>query len=340
MPAKKTSTPPGRKATLKDVARHCDVSTMTVSRVLNDKGRVSPAMASRIRKAIRDLGYTPNMVAKSLRDNKTRTFGMVVSDCSELLVAKMTRGVLDAATAEDYSVIMANTHLRGDLERKSITMLLDKRIDGLILGAPFTLRPEQMEEIRAHGIPVVMLLRASDLPVDYVAGDNHGGGRLAVEYLAGRGVREIHFLNLPRRHSGGEERRAGNRQAMRDHGLSYDEGLFVEPDIELAREATHAILRRGVSPGGAVVCGCDVIAMGALRACFERGARVPEDVRIVGYDDIEMADHLRVPLTTIRQPVYEMGRQGVELLLRRRDNPSAERVKRRLPVELIVRRSA
>ncbi|MCC8189057.1 MAG: LacI family transcriptional regulator [Planctomycetes bacterium] len=332
---------PVRKTTLKDVARLCDVSPMTVSKMLNGKGGVSKETSKRIWKAIRQLNYTPNLVAKSLRVNKTRTFGVVTSDSSELLFPKMIKGIVDAAAAADYSVIIANTNQSQERESDAIRVLLNKRIDGLLLGAPFIVDESRVEEIAGFGIPVVLLMRSTPLPVDFVASDNFRGGYDLLSYMVTHGDPTLFFLALPRDHHNGEERIEGYRQAARDHNVPFSEEavLRVKPEVSHGYRAMRHLIDRGVRRG-AIICGCDVIAVGAIQAALDAGLSVPGDLRICGYDDIEMLDYLNVPLTTMRQKVYEMGQEGIRLLLERMNTPAAPPVQMRLPCDLVVRKSS
>lgn len=330
-----------KKTTLKDVAKMCDVSPMTVSKMLNGKGGVSKETSKRIWKAIRQLNYTPNLIAKSLRVNKTLTFGVVTSDSSELLFPKMIKGIVDAAANADYSVIIANTNQSQERESESIRVLLNKRIDGILLAAPFRMDLDRVNEIASFGVPTVLLMRSSTLPVDFVSSDNYQGGYDVLSYLVRKGHRDIKLLCLPREHRSGEERREGYRQAMIDHGVPYREEdvVFVRPEVSSGYRAMRELIAGGMETG-TIVCGCDIIAVGAIQAALDSGIAVPEAMRFCGYDDIEMLDYLHVPLTTMRQQVYEMGREGVRLLLERMDNPDSPPVQKRLPCEMIVRKSS
>ncbi len=334
---------PARKTTLKDVARMCNVSPMTVSKMLNGKGGVSKETAKRIWKAIRQLNYTPNLIAKSLRVNKTLTLGVVTSDSSELLFPKMISGIIETATASGYSVVIANSNQSEEREEQSIRVLLNKRIDGLVLAAPFRLDEDRVAEIKNFGIPLVLMMRSTDLPVDFVASDNDAGGYQLIEYLArtgGPNHGEYYFINLPREHHNGEERRKAMRTAMADFGIDYNpsHAWYVEPNFAAGHAAMRDLLASGVRKG-TVVCGCDVIAVGAIQAALEAGVRIPEEIRITGYDDIEMLDYLNVPLTTMRQQVYVMGQEGVKILLRRIDEGEGAPMQSRIPCELILRKS-
>lgn len=331
---------PPRKTTLKDVARLCGVTSMTVSKYLNKKGGVSEATAEKIRLAVRQLNYTPNLVAKSLRMNKTQTIGVVISDSSQLLLTRMLQGIDDEAFASGYSIIMANTNQNPERERECITTLLNKRIDGLILAAPRRFDVDVYNEVAGFGIPLVLMMRPSSFPVDIVVSDNRGGGYALAKHLIETGSRRLYAINLPLDNSSGRERMEGIRRALADCGLGREAigEVNVEPTMEAGRAAMEALLEEGFS-GDTVLCGCDLIAVGAMRAAFGRGARIPDDFRLCGYDDIDMMDNLAVPLTTMRQQVYAMGREGMRLLLKRMDEPSRPPEHRRFPCELVVRES-
>ncbi len=326
---------------MKDVAESCGVSPMTVSKTLNGKGGVSKETSRRIREAVRRLGYAPNLVAKSLRVRETRTIGVVTSDSSDLLFSKMIKGIVDAAAAADYSVIIANTNQSEEMESKAIRTLLNKRIDGIVLAAPFRVDRRRLAEIAGFGTPAVLLMRSTRLPVDFVASDNYQGGYEALSYLVGGGHRDIRLLSLPRGHENGEERLEGYRRAMFDHGVPYREEdvVFVRPEVGCGYRAMAGLIEGGVRTG-TIVCACDIIAVGAIQAALDAGIEVPGAMRFCGYDDIEMLDYLHVPLTTMRQQVYEMGREGVRLLLERMANPDLPPVRKRLPCEMIVRKSS
>lgn len=335
--------PQVRKTTLKDVANLCGVSPMTVSKMLNGKGGVSKETSQRVWKAIRQLNYTPNMIAKSLRMNRTFTFGVVTSDSSELLFSKMISGIIEAATANDYSIIIANSKQDQKREDEAIRVLLNKRIDGLLLAAPFRADMDRFNEILSFGIPVALLMRATRLPVDFVASDNRNGGYHLVQYLIdtldGRSP-DFYFINLPREHYNGIERFQGELKCLQDNRIALDDGRtrFVKPQIADGYAAMQDLMRKGLCKG-TLVCGSDVVAVGAIQAALDAGLSVPGDIRVTGYDDIELLDYLHVPLTTMRQQVYRMGAKGVEILMQRMAHSDHLPKQSRLSCELIVRKS-
>ncbi len=342
-PASRSARPEAaRKTTLKDVARHCGVSPMTVSRILNDQGPVAKETADRVRRAVRELEYTPNLVAKSLRVNKTMTFGLVASDGTHLLFSRLIHSAMEAATEAGYSVLIANTNRDPALERSSINLLLDKRIDGLILMAPASVGDDELARLRDRGVPVVVIMRNGGFPVDRIVSDNVNAARELVEYLIRRGARDITLLGLPRDHPNGRERWEGYRRAMRKHGLPCDgDRVFhLMPGVWNGYEFVRDLVAGGRRQG-AFVCGCDSIAVGGIKAALDAGLDVPGDMQFCGFDDIDMLDFLNVPLTTMRQRVEEMGRESVKMLVERQKPGAREAapVRVELPCDLIVRRS-
>ncbi len=330
----------GRKTTLKDVAEKCGVSLMAVSKILNGKGGASKKTAELIIQTAREMNYTPNLVAKSLRVNATKTLGVIFSDTSQLLFAKLLKGIEDAAAEHGYNIIIANTNQSPERERDSTLVFVNKRIDGLLLAAPINTDDQSILTNLGYGIPLALLMRFTQLPVDTVISDNYHGSYEIVDYLIRTGSRRIYFLNMPKWSMNGEERRKGYRQALLDNGLAYDEKLIrnLPPQIEDGVSAMRDLLKKGFD-GDAIFCGCDMIAVGVMHAATEAGIEVPGQLRIAGYDDVDMLDYLRVPITTMRQRVYEMGREGVRLVLRRINKPDAEPVQTVLPCELIIRKS-
>ena len=330
----------GKRTTIKDIAAACSVSLMTVSRVLNNKRGISKSTAALVWEAARALNYTPNLVAKSLRVKETRTLGVVISDSSHLLFAKMLKGIGDAATAAGYSIIFANTNQSREMEAEAIDVLTNKRIDGLLLAAPLRTDEDSLRGLKRSGVPFVLLMRSGGKVADSVVNDNYHGARAIVDYLVQSGSRYIQMINLPRESQSGKERARGFRQAMKSHGLHCraENILFSKPFIDDGEKAMLRLLDRGVR-SGAIFCGCDLIAIGAMRAIASRGLNVPSDIRICGYDDIEMLDYMKVPLTTMRQPAYAIGETGVQLLVDRIRNPGRKPRHVVLPSDLIIRES-
>lgn len=331
-----------KKVTIKDIAAEAGVSMMTVSKVLNARGSVSVKTRDRIMAIAGRLHYRPNQIARSLRAKETRTLGVVVSDSSQLVLAKVIRSIEETAAAAGYSVIVANTGQDPEKEKVAIELLLNKQIDGLILAAPLCTEPQQMQVLAGSGTPLVLLMRTSDvIEVSSVVNDNEQGGYEIVRHLLGHNRLPIRFLSLPQQSQSGHSRRLGYSRALAEQNMTLDAAavIFCQPAIEAGRAAMDSLLDSGFS-AGAICCGCDLIAIGAIRAIQDRGLSVPKDLAVTGYDDIDLAEFLSVPLTTMRQPKTELGREGVRLLLEQIADPG--RAPRRLILlsTLIIRASA
>lgn len=330
-----------KRVTIKDVAREAGVSAMAVSQALNNRGRLSAETRERILQVADQLGYVPNNIAKSLRVSETRTIGVVVSDCSQILVAKILKGIEDVASQHGYSVIISNTNADKEAEHAAITTLMNKRIDGLILTAPLNTSSEDMQALRNFGIPFVVLMRKTSADfVDFITNDNIAGGYEIVRHLLDTGNRTIKFIAMPPYSTSGVERMQGYQKALKEHGipLRREDVINAQPYIEDGFAAMNKLLDRGMTEG-AVCCGSDLIAIGAIDAILKRGLRVPEDIRVSGYDDIDYLDYFRIPLTTMRQPKYEIGTTGANILIEKLQSPDTPIKQIVLKSQLVVRAS-
>ena len=329
-----------RACTVKDVAKKAGVSAMTVSRVLNQTGNVSEETKEKVMEAARALHYYRNSVARSLRVNETKTIGVMLSDSSFQVLSTILRSIQDRAGMEGYTVITANTDRRKEQERQAIETLMSKHIDGLILVAPLSFSREDIQWLKGLGIPFVLLMRTcEDESVDSVMNNNIQGGYTVGDYLCRIGCRK--FLFLPLKDSiSSRDRLEGFRSAMQDRKVSWEgcEVREVAQDAKVGYETGRDLLEQAGSYD-AIVCGCDTVAMGLMRALADGGVRIPEDVRVIGYDGIEAGNYMTVPLSTIAQPFYQIGSKGAEVLLDRIHNPDGPARHIMYEGELVVRRS-
>lgn len=328
------------KVTLKDVAREAGVSAMSVSKALNNKPGISDECRAHILEIANRMNYAPNLIAKSLRMDETKTIGVVLSDSSEMVMSKILRGIQDGATAKGYSVIVANTDHKPDRERQAIITLVSKQIDGLILVAPSLCSDQDVRYLQQFGVPFVLLMRKNDnLNVDTVINDNYLGGYETVRHLIQEGCRRFQILALEQLQSS-VEREKGYFQAFRDFKIPETAFSirYVKPFIPAGYDAAEQLIQAGTR-FDALVCGCDTVAVGAMEALIERKVRIPEDIKLIGYDGIELGKYLRVPLSTMAQPLYEIGSNGIEILIDRIHYPDMAVRKVVLKSELIVRDS-
>jgi LacI family transcriptional regulator len=326
--------------TMRDVAAHAQVSVATVSHVINGTRFVDPDTVDRVRAAIELLNYRPNKLARSLRRNETSTIGLFIPDNSNSFFAKMARTIEDIGFAAGYSVILCNSDGSETKESVYIDTLLSKQIDGLILissGNSFT----PLRSIIEARVPFVAVDRElGDLRVDQVLIDNEQGGYLAGEYLARLGHRRIGFISGPMHLSLSRQRLVGFQRALAEAGLDLPDEAILEGHFHYADgvNGMRQLLDRRLGLT-AVFAANDQMAIGALSYIQRAGLRVPQDVSIVGYDDIPEAAIVFPALTTIAQPTADMGQRSVSLLLERIKQVDMPPRRVLLPTNLVERES-
>lgn len=327
-----------------DVARLAGVSQTTVSQVLNNAAAFSVPQETRQRviDAVRQLGYIPNGVARSLRTQKTSTIASVIPDIANPFYPTLERGVQDVADARGYDLIVYNTDGKADKERRCLDSLLRGRVDGVI-GVFFHLSTEELQRLRAGGIAAVLLDEPGVHPAlgfDRVYVDNAGAARAAVTYLLERGHRRVTMLSGPRDTL--VSRAEGYVQALRAHPGVGEPHIVTTPDFtEACGYAGMRSLLETLPLPDAVFAANDLMAMGALRALREAGVRVPQDLALMGFDDIPAARLLTPALTTVSQFQEGLGRRAAELLFERLDGHAPEDgCAEEMPFELMIRESA
>ncbi len=331
------------RVTMADVAREVGVSMMTVSRVINEKGDVSPATRQAVLEAVERLGYRPSSIARSLATRRTGTLGLVVPDVANPFFAEVARGVEQVAYAEGYNVFLCNTDEDPQRELDVLGSLEEKRVDGIVLcSSRLDLGDLQMV---MESYPAVALVNRSVNETGRggaaVLVDDVKGGRLSTRHLLDRGHRAIGFLAGPRGSHSGQRRLAGYAAVFTETGLPRDAD-WIEigaPVAEGGRTAALRLLARHPELT-ALICYNDLVAVGALGACREIGKLVPQDIAVVGFDDIPLAALVTPPLTTCRIPRHELGVRAVESLLSQiRGEPTLTR-EVLLEPRLVVRASA
>jgi LacI family transcriptional regulator len=346
-----SSDDPRRSVTRDDVAALAGVSASTVSYVVNSGPRpVSEATRQRVHAAMDELGYRPNSVAASLRRRRTSTIGLLLPGLLNSYFADIAEEVERVASARGYSVVLRQSGFDTERERRSVNALIDDRIAGAVW-VPLGESQALMAKMTHFGIPLVLLDRVPTPMLDsvraglirLVSADNVLGGRLATEHLISLGHRRIALIWMPPALTHNQGRLAGYKQALAEAGIEFDPTLVVGGgySYEAGRAAARVLLDRP-DPPTAIFANYDVLAIGALRGIREAGLRVPEDVSVVGFDDIEQASFAHPTLTTIAQPKQQMGRLSAELLTRliADDNPPDPQATLDLPVQLVVRESS
>jgi LacI family transcriptional regulator len=329
-------------ATIADVARRAGVSTATVSRVLAGLGGARPETQRRVLEAAQALDYRPSEIARALKRRSTQTFGLIVTDIENPYFPQLVRSVEDAARAEGYAILLCNAADDPDREAFYLDLLVERRVDGLIIAAS-SLGVRHLEWLTAPRLPVVLVNTAApDVHLPSIMSDNGAGGRLAAEHLLGLGHRRFGYLMAPPRNVDAPDRLAGVRQALKAAGLGEGAPTVTTgaPLVGGGEAAMLEMLDRDPRIT-AVVAYNDLMAIGALRAVRQRGLCVPDDISVVGFDDVAFAAYVDPPLTTIAQGTVEMGRWAVAQLARwlRAGAPDPTATSIQLPVRLVVRGS-
>ncbi|WP_318436928.1 substrate-binding domain-containing protein [Photobacterium leiognathi] len=311
-------------ATMKDVAKLAGVSTSTVSHVINKTRFVSEEISERVNKAAKELNYyAPSALARSFKVNRTKTIGMLVTTSTNPFFGEVVKGVERSCYQQGYSLILCNTE--GDHQRmhESINTLLQKRVDGLILMCA-TLEGEHFDIFEHYAdIPVVVMdWGPMQFTSDKIQDNSLRGGYMAAKYLIDAGHSEIGCITGPLDRIQAEMRYNGYLQAMDEAGFSVEPSWVVEADFECegGYNAFAQLHANGTLPSALVVAN-DMMAMGVINAANELGIQIPEQLSIIGYDDIHIAKFMSPSLTTIHQPKYRLGQAAVETLLTRLDEP-------------------
>jgi LacI family transcriptional regulator len=308
---------------------------------MNDAPYVSDDARQRVRAAADKLNFRPNRIARSLKMSHTATLGLITDDLEGVFTVAMMRGVEETASAQGYSVFLCNSY--GDMarERAHLEVLIDKKVDGVILLSGYRVRERAAPALPMGKIPVVYLYQYThDLPIPCIVPDDFAGAVSGTSHLLALGRKRIGIINGPMHYEAAQLRLAGVQQAMREAGVSFDPALVRSGKwYETSGYALAHELMALPDPPDALFCMSDSIAVGALGALSELGIRVPQDLSLIGFDNRNIAAHQRPPLTTVALPLVEMGRLAGNLLLQAIHEGTQSAALYRVPCELIVRQS-
>ncbi|MEZ4865764.1 MAG: LacI family DNA-binding transcriptional regulator [Caldilineaceae bacterium] len=316
--------------TLEDVARRAGVSIATVSRVLADKPHVRPALRERVMVAVRELNFRPNRVARTLRAQQSQVIGLIISDIQNPFFTSLVRAVEDVAHEHQYSFLLCNADEDPDKEARYVDLMLAEHAAGVIL-SPAHEEENACADLVDAGVPVVAIdRRTRNIAVDTVIVDNVSAAQMLIEHLIGHGHRRIGAIIGAPAATTGFERFEGYRRALAAHQLPLLEELLHtgQPTKEFGYTAANLLLDLP-SPPTALFAGNNLMTIGALRAIFERGLNIPNDIAVVAFDDMEWMFAMHPALTVAAQPTYDMGQKAAELLLARIADPE------RAPSEVI-----
>src|SRR4030066_1333262 len=301
-----------KKVTIKDIAHMANVSHTTVSRALNDKSRIRNETKEKILSIARDLNYRPDFIARSLVMKRTKTLGLVITTISNPFYIEMAQGNEATAIGLGYNIILCSTHQDLSVEKQYVDMLRSKGVDGIIFTSAHLGDPNILA-LADEGFPIILLNRRTYHPlvkekVDYVGVDNILGGFLAVEHLIKLGHRRIGVIGGSTESSVGFERLEGGKKALATYGLNVINDYFLEGDFlkESGYQGGKIFLKMG-GPPPAIFAANDYMALGTYQAIVEEGIKVPEEIALIGFNDIEFTSMKGIELTTIGQKKYEMG---------------------------------
>lgn len=305
--------------TIYDIAKKANCSAMTVSRVINNTGRVSEATRRRILRIMKEMNYVPNTMARSLVLQETRILSLIITDITNPFYTSLARGAEDAALQLGYKLLLANSDENVEKEKEYIETMLSTRVDGVLFAPSSDASLTNLQRFTHQGIPLVLLDReVPGIECDTVLGDNVGGARALTEHLIELGHRRIAFINGSSSVSTARLRMQGYREALERHHIPYDTAIVAEADYK--KTDVSRVMERllgHVDRPTALFAANNFLALSAIRYCQTKGIRVPEDISVCCFDELEANFVVNPFMTVIAQPAYEFGYTGIQLLVNR-----------------------
>lgn len=329
---------------LSDVARASGVHYSTVSRVLRpgSKGRISDDVAQRVRSVAQELGYQPNSVAASLRTQSTRSIGLIVHDMSDPVYPPILRGIEAALSPKGFAVLISNAGYDIDVEIDIVNRMASRLVDGIFL-ATTRLHDPVVARCKELGIPLVSVLRQTeDATSPAAVNDCYGGMTELTSHVLSLGFRDIAVILAPQDLSTGRERWWGIRDTLAQGGITLPEHRMARVDrmsVETGKHAAQTLLSAASKRPEVIICVNDLVAVGAILACKNKGLSVPSDISISGYNDIPLVDIIDPPLTTVRMNLHDIGREAGELMLAQFGAGNVAPRTLRISPELVLRAS-
>lgn len=321
-------------ASIKDVATIAGVSVATVSRALANPEKVSDATRAKVNRAIEATGYRPNLLARNFRSSRSYCVVVMVPDITNPFFSRVIKAIEDRAQQRGYAVLLGDTRDQANREQEYVKRVETRLADGLI-----QLRPSEVE-IEGNPVPIVYACGCSNVPQSSVIIDNHVAAKKLVDYLLSLGHRRIAVLTGLRENPHTAERLAGYKAALSDAGIAIRDDYILEGDFTMgAGQDTAARVMTLNEPPTALFCMSDQMAMGAIQALQARGLKVPDDVSVAGFDNIEYSAFWHPTITTVAQPAEEMGKRAIDMLLSMIEDHQYSVSNKILPTQLIVRES-
>ncbi|WP_077601806.1 LacI family DNA-binding transcriptional regulator [Oceanobacillus sojae] len=326
--------------TIKDIAKLANVSTATVSYVLNNTRPVHPDKEKKVREAIKELNYVPNSAARGLRSKKNQTIGLVITDITNPFYPNLAKGCQEVLKQNDYTLMMYNSDEQHDQISNVVRHVREGKLDGIILANLVTTDIDNLKALNELNFPTVIVHRnLKNINMDSVVVDNYSGAHAGTEHLIGLGHKNIIFFQGINESPVTIERKNGYIDAMKTNGL--------EPCIKEGKgsyQASYSQTLKLINDESqknptAIFASSDIMAFGVMDAVKTQGLSVPEDISVIGYDDLFMSSWNSIQLTTVRVPTFELGKQAARLLLRKMNNDSEKKNHLVLQTELIIRKT-
>jgi LacI family transcriptional regulator, repressor for deo operon, udp, cdd, tsx, nupC, and nupG len=327
---------------LKDIADRAGVSVMTVSKVMRDAPDISAATKMKVRQLAQEMGYTPDSLAQGLRSRKTRLFGLIIPAATDPVYARIVMAIEEQSYEFGYDLVIAHSLKNPEREEQIIRRMLSRRIDGLFLAPVYRLEPTApiYDELQRQGIPTVLLGHRAPFCDKFVnvETDDVSASQTMTRHLLELGHRRIAFLSGPPAAPGSQERLEGYRRALREANIPWDDRLIFQAGSTIDEGEKAALQMLDERPGATAVQSVnDLVAIGASTVFLKQGLRIPQDLSIVGFGNVLVSEHFRVPLTTVRQPKLRLGACAMELMTKLLRGEKAET--QRLSAEIAVRES-
>lgn len=329
-------------ANMKDIAKLAGVSVVTVSRVVNNSSNVGDETRKKVQQAIKELKYKPNRVAKRLRSTVSsgNLLGVLIPDIKNPFYVDVLNGIEEIAYKNNYALIMCNFNQDEEKQSRYIDILLSEAVDGMIV-APVKTDDQKIINVIQSGLPIVCVDRGlKDVDVDVVLVDNKRGAFLAVEHIIKSGYKRIAYISGKRDIPSSLQREEGYLEALKKYDIAVDSSLIKYGDSSHASGVTlSGDLLDLPNPPDAIFTGNNLITLGALETINKREIKIPQEVAIVGFDDMYWSNSFNPPLTAVRQPAHEIGKRAIELLIQRIEDPHKSTVQMILNADLILRKS-
>lgn len=328
--------------TIKDVAKQAGVSISTVSRVINDSKPVTNEVKQRVLDVIKKTGYIPNPLARSLVTKKSQLLGVIVPEVTDTFSAEVLNGIEEISKMYNYDILLANTYSEKDLEIKSINLLKAKQVEGIVMIC-WDIDEEIAEILNGSGIPIVYISKTSiDYDIYNVSTQNYPATRDMTEFLIEKGHKRIALMVTSYNISVlTDERLNGYKEALDKNNIKYDEDLIIKSTsttYEDGYSCAKKLLIDDKKPD-AIFATSDEAAIGAINACFDLGYRVPEDISVAGFNDVKLARLYRPKLTTVYQPLFDIGAVSIRMIIKMTKGQDIGEKKVELPYKIIDRES-